>query len=110
MQISDLGNDDDFKTYWESNMHVKNPWYEVDLGVEMPLNMVTITEAKKGILQYRIQCFIHQKWETIFTGSNTHTVKIHRFDRVWGSKIRVLFDSFSANPTIAELGVYNERR
>jgi alpha-L-fucosidase len=24
-QISDFGNDDDFKTYWESNIHVKEP-------------------------------------------------------------------------------------
>ena len=110
MQISDLGNDDDFKTYWESNIHVKDPWYAVDLGTEKPFNMVTITEAKKGIHQYRIQYFTHEQWETVFEGSNSHTVKIHRFGRVWGSKIRILFDSFNANPTIAELGVYNERR
>ena len=110
MQISDLGNDDDFKTYWESNMHMKNPWYQVDLGIEKPFNLVTITEAKKGIQQYRIQYFTHEKWETVFEGTNPRTVKIHRFDRVWGSKIRILFDSFTANPTISELGVYNERR
>jgi len=110
MQISDLGNDDDFKTYWESNIHVKNPWYGVDLGTEKPFNMVVITEAKKGIKQYRIQYFTHGQWETVFEGSNSHIVKIHRFNRVWGSKIRILFDSFTANPTIAELGVYNERR
>lgn len=91
-------------------MHVKNPWYEVDLGAERPFNMVIITEAKKGIRQYRIQSFSHEKWEAIFEGSNTRTVKIHRFDRVWGSKIRILFDNYSANPTIAELGVYDERR
>ncbi len=110
MQISDFGNDDDFKTHWESNMHVEKPWYEVDLGVERPFNMVTITEAKKGVQKYRIQYFCHEQWKTIVEGNNLHSVKIHRFDRVWGSRVRVLFDSFTANPTIAELGVYNERR
>ena len=110
MQISDFGNDDDFKTYWESNINVKNPWYEIDLGIEKSFNMITITEVRKGIQQYRIQYFANQEWKTIFEGSNPHAVKIHRFGRVWGSKIRILFDSFTANPTIAELGVYNERR
>ena len=110
MQISDFGNDDDFHSHWESNEHIEKPWYTVDLEVEKPFNMVTITEAKKGVLKYRIQYFAQQTWKTIVEGSNQHTVKIHRFDRVWGSKVRVLFDSFTANPTIAELGVYNERR
>jgi alpha-L-fucosidase len=110
MQISDFGNDDNFKTCWESNMHIKDPWYEVDLGIEKPFNLITITEAKKGVQKYRIQYFAKEEWKTIIEGTNQHTVKIHRFERVWGSKVRVLFDNFTANPTIAELGMYNERR
>jgi alpha-L-fucosidase len=110
MQISDFGNDDDFHSHWESNKNSLEPWYEVDLKIEKPFNMVVITEAMRGVEKYRIQYFAQQKWITIVEGSNQHTVKIHRFDRVWGSKVRVLFDSFTANPTIAELGVYNERR
>ena len=109
MQISDFGNDDNFKSHWESNIHIEKPWYEIDLGVERPFNMVVMTEAKKGVQKYRIQYFSQQEWKTVVEGSNLHTVKIHRFERVWGSKVRVLFDSFTANPTIAELGVYNER-
>ena len=110
MQISDFGNDDNFKTHWESNEHIANPWYEVDLEVEKPFNMVVLTEAMKGVQKYRIQYFAHQSWKTIVEGSDLRTVKIHRFDRVWGSKVRVLFDNFTANPTVAELGLYNERR
>ena len=110
MQISDFGNDDDFHSHWESNKNIEKPWYEVDLQIEKPFNTIVLTEAMRGVEKYRIQYFTQQKWVTIVEGSNQHTVKIHRFDRVWGSKIRILFDSFTANPTIAELGVYNERR
>ena len=110
MQISDFGNDDDFKTYWESNKNIQNPWYEVDLEIERPFNLITITEANKGVQKYHVQYFSQQTWKTILEGSNQHTVKIHRFERVWGSRVRILFDSFTANPTIAELGIYNERR
>lgn len=110
MQISDFGNDDNFKTCWESNVHIKDPWYEVDLGIEKPFNLIAITEARKGVQKYRIQYFAKEEWKTIVEGTSQHTVKVHRFERVWGSKVRVLFDSFTANPTIAELGVYNERR
>jgi alpha-L-fucosidase len=109
-QISDFGNDNDFKTDWESNVHVKEPWYAVDLVTEQPFNMVVLTVPHKGIRDYRLQYFAEGAWKDLASGPNDRLVKIHRFDRVWGSRVRVLFPDNGVHPAISELGIYNERR
>ncbi len=109
-QISDFGNDDDFKTAWESNVHVKEPWYAIDLGTEQPFNMVVMTVPRSGLGDYRLQYFSEGTWKDLPAKPSGRLVKIHRFDRVWGSRVRVLFPDNGVQPAIAELGVYNERR
>ncbi len=109
-QISDFGNDDDFKTYWESNVHVKEPWYAVDLVTEQPFNLIVLSVPRKGIREYRLQYFAEGTWKDLLAAANDKLVKIHRLDRVWGSRVRVLFPDNGIQPAISELGVYNERR
>jgi alpha-L-fucosidase len=111
MWIMDFGNDDNFNTAWLSNPTVKTPWYEVDLGKEHAFNTIVLTEKEQHITKYRLEYFSSGTWKPLATGGDDRTrVKIHRFARVWGSKVRVLIDAFDAPPSIAELGVYNERR
>jgi alpha-L-fucosidase len=44
------------------------------------------------------------------SGEDKGKVKVHRFNRVWGEKVRILIDGFGETPAIAEFGVYDERR
>ncbi len=108
--ISDFGNDDDFKTSWESNKHVKEPWYSVDLATEQPFNMIVLTVPRKEIGNYKLQYSSEGTWKDLPTTAKEHLVKIHRFDRVWGSQVRVLFPENGPRPAVSELGIYNERR
>lgn len=111
MNIMDFGNDDDFTTSWESNPEVKHPWYEVDLGKETYFNMIVLSEGNQSVIsKYHLEYFSNNKWVPLLTGTDKKSIKIHRFDPVWGNKIRVLIDDFTAPPAIAELGVYNEQR
>ena len=109
MQIMDFANDDDFSSGWDSNRAVKQPWLEIELGkAEQPINLVTITQAH--IKKYRLEYFQNNVWHTIYSGVNDKShIIIHRFERVWASKIRIVIDEFSAPPVIGEFGVYNER-
>lgn len=109
-EISDFGNDDNFKTSWVSNLHVKEPWYEVDLLTEKPFNAIVLTAGRKGMVDYKLQYFDRGEWKDIKAESSSRTVKIHRFERVWGSRLRVLFPDNGIQPAVAELGVYDERR
>lgn len=110
MWIMDFGNDDNFNTAWLSNPTVKDPWYEVDLTKERSFNTIMIADNDSHMQRYRLQYFQGGKWKELLQSTNTSRIKIHRFDRVWGSKVRILIDSFDDTPGISEFGVYDERR
>lgn len=113
MQLMDFANDDNFKTGWESNPLVSKPWLEIELGNnEQPFNMITITEKNNNndIQSYKLEYLHNGKWQTIFSGTKSDVIKIHRFDKLWGNKVRISIEESKGSPTIAEFGVYNERR
>jgi alpha-L-fucosidase len=107
--IMDFANDDDFGTAWQSNKAIKNPWFEIDFKKDQPFNMITIVEPEANIRKYRLQYEENGKWKNILTGTDVQNIKIHRFNRVWGGKVRILIDEFSTPPAISEFGIYNER-
>ena len=110
MNIMDFANDDSFRSTWQSNRAVKSPWWEVDLGKEQAFNTITIVEDKARIKKYRLEYYVDGQWKPLANGEEQGLVKVHRFNRVWGNRVRILIDSFSEPPAIAEFGVYNERR
>jgi len=110
MWIMDFANDDNFSTAWVSNREVENPWYEVEFDRAKCFNMVSIVDSRRNIKKYRLQYNENGCWKTLVEGSSEARIKIHRFDRVWGEKVRILMDDCSGEPAIAEFGVYHERR
>lgn len=110
MNIMDFANDDNFRSSWQSNRSVKAPWLEIDLGKEQGFNMITIVEDKPRIKKYRLEYYVNGSWKPLLNGEDQGPVKVHRFSRVWGDRVRILIDEFSEPPAIAELGVYNERK
>jgi alpha-L-fucosidase len=112
MNIMDFANDDNFNTQWVSHESIKAPWFEITLsGNDTEFNMIVVTEAngQNRIEKYRLEYFANNEWRPILSGTDINRIKIHRFNKIWGSKIRILIDKFSDKPSIAELGVYNER-
>jgi alpha-L-fucosidase len=110
MNIMDFANDDRFTSSWQSNSTVKQPWYEIDFDKDQRFNMISIVEDGNNIKKYRLEYNENGTWKPLTKGEGEGRVKIHRFDSVWGGKVRILIDEFSAPPAIAEFGVYNERR
>jgi alpha-L-fucosidase len=111
MNIMDFANDDNFRTTWQSNPAVKQPWFEVELNKVQGFNMITIVEDKVRIKKYRLEYNENGVWKPLPSEcDNAGRVKIHRFARVWGNKVRILIDEFSETPALAEFGVFNEQR
>ena len=110
--IMDFGNDDNFSSEWQSNRSVRQPWFEVVLGVkEQTFNTITISQRNENkILAYKLEYLSNNKWKTLFDGENDDIIKIHRFNEVRGNKVRITINKFSAPPAISEFGVYNEKR
>ncbi len=108
--ISDFANDDNFKTSWRSEESVSEPWIEFDLqGVE-PFNAFMFYDTHGRITRYRLLYEQDGQWITFFDGSKEGKAKIHRFNTLWGDKVRIEIKEFSGQPWIAEVGLYNERR
>lgn len=110
MWIMDFGNDDDFTTSWRSNKVVAIPWLEVDLDKCHSFNMITITDLQGSIQRYRLLYETDGIWKEICSGDKADKVKVHRFDRVWGNKVKIEIESTRGQASIAEFGVYDEQR
>ncbi|WP_455637677.1 alpha-L-fucosidase [Parabacteroides sp.] len=110
MWIMDFANDDDFTTGWRSNRAVAKPWWEVDLGKCHSFNMITITDLKESMQSYRLLYEADGVWKEICSGNNASKVKVHRFDRIWGNKVRIEIDSTNGQASVTEFGVYDEQR
>lgn len=109
----DFANDDDFGTCWNSNPAVKVPWYSVSFEREQPFNMVVITDRSNNRLQeYRLEYRTSGVWKPLYDGKapTDLRVKIHRFDIVWGDAVRMTVLKSNATTSIAEFGVYCERK
>lgn len=110
MCISDFGNDDDFSTAWVANEALPDAWYEVRLDSRRPFNAVSISCGVDNMPAYRLVYFDAGKWHELDVEPKDGAVKIHRFERVKGERVKVVFDNFDVAPAITELGVYNEMR
>ncbi|WP_421940052.1 alpha-L-fucosidase [Pedobacter sp.] len=109
MDIMDFANDDNYKSSWRSNAAVKAPWFEIDLKNEQAVNMVVVTEQKPNINTYALEYWNGVTWNKVFEGKNEERIKIHRFNRIWTSKVRIRILQSKESPSIAEFQVFNER-
>jgi alpha-L-fucosidase len=111
MWIMDFATDDDFGKPWISNPIVKTPWFEVVFKNDQAFNTIVIAESgKPRIKKYRLEYYQNGIWKPILSGENSGRIKVHRFGRVYGERVRIWIDGFNAPPQIAEFGVFNERR
>jgi hypothetical protein len=65
---------------------------------------ISIAEEKSNVSKYRLEYFSNSEWKPIFNGENNKKVKINRFDRVWGSKVRIWIDKSDHQASISSLG------
>jgi alpha-L-fucosidase len=110
MNIMDFANDDDYRSSWRSNSTVQQPWYEIDFQNERSFNTVVVAEEKANITGYTLDYWDGVAWQPLVTGTNGNRIKLHRFKRVWGSKVRIQITTYDHQPSIAEFQVFDERR
>lgn len=108
--IMDFGNDDNFSSAWHSNKRIEEPWYEVELDRTRPFNMISLVDNNESFSSYRVYYEKDGVWHEIPLQVKPGKVKVHRFNEVWGDKVKVVFKKNGEKMYLSELGVYNERR
>ena len=109
MMIMDFGNDDNFRTSWESNPEVAQPWFEVSFPAYETFNAITVYDSRRCIRRYSILYERNGEWrELVANAGNDRKIKLHRFESVRGGKVKILIHESTRPPAIAEIGVYNE--
>lgn len=108
--IMDYGNDDNFGSAWISNKRIKEPWFEVELDRTTSFNMVTLVDHNRSFSNYRLFYEKDGVWHEIPVQAQPGKVKVHRFDTVWGNRVKVTFTPSAECMTLHEIGVYHERR
>ncbi|MGZ3756504.1 MAG: alpha-L-fucosidase [Mucilaginibacter sp.] len=110
MNIMDFANDDSFRTSWESNPEVKSPWYEIDFKHPTTFNTIVIAESEANINHYRLEYQQNGIWKLLFNSGNAKKIKLHRFAKVTANSVRISDIQSAKTASIAEFGVYNEKR
>ncbi len=111
--IMDFANDDDFGTCWNSNPEVKVPWYSVTFEREKPFNMVVITDRNNDRLQeYRLEYRTGGTWNLLYEGKGSYRSACENppFRYGLGDAVRMTVLNPNGTTSIAEFGVYCERR
>lgn len=109
--LMDFANDDDFTTDWESNVLVKNPFWQVQLDASRPIDLVAITQMEAGVLQsYRLSYQDKAgQWHVLFDGQapSQNRVLEHRFAPVAACALRLDFTGYNGQVKLAEVGAYS---
>lgn len=81
------------------------------LQLQQEFNLITIAQrGENRFNKYRLEYFHNDRWIPLVSSENKDVIKMHRFENVYGNKVRILIDEFGKPPVIAEFGVYNERK
>lgn len=109
MWIMDFANDDNFETAWRSNPSVRHPWFIVDLGKTTSFNAIVIADLDATFQDYVLYYEENGVWKPILTTPSDKNIKVHRFERIHGNKVKVeIKPNGSISPSIMEIGIYNE--
>lgn len=74
--------------------------------------MISLVDNNESFSSYRIHYLKDGVWHEIPVTPKNGKIKVHRFDEVWGNKVKVTFTKKNENERmyLNEIGVYNERR
>jgi alpha-L-fucosidase len=84
------------------------PWYEIDFKNERSFNTVVVAEEKANITGYTLDYWNGISLLPLFDGCNGERIKLHRFGRVWASKVRMQIRAYDHQPFLADFQMFDE--
>ncbi|EMI57271.1 alpha-L-rhamnosidase [Rhodopirellula sallentina SM41] len=101
-------NDQNAETSWKA-ASAQSQWLEAAWIKPQTFDTIEIDEIGDRIKSYRLQVWDGDRWRDLFEGKECGSGRIHQFDVVTASKMRLQIDQCSDLPEVAELRILNER-
>ncbi|WP_068259768.1 family 78 glycoside hydrolase catalytic domain [Rubripirellula obstinata] len=98
-------NDDDMQTLWMAR-NSNDQWLEVEWMQPQTVNKVFIHEVGNHITSHAIEYLNGSDWTQVADGDDCGSNKVHEFEAVTSKRIRLLIETASKVPSIAEFQIY----
>ncbi|MDR1136121.1 MAG: discoidin domain-containing protein [Clostridiales Family XIII bacterium] len=94
-------------SYWEAASR-KDAWIAAAIKLPVDVSGVFLSEQTPRAESFRIQAMVEDDWRDVYTGSTIGAEGLTASFSVNTDKLRVVFDSASAAPTIKELRILDK--
>lgn len=101
-------NDENPETSWKAASDRKQ-WLEASWIKPQTFTLVQIDEVGDHILDHQLQFWKDDRWHDLVAGEKCGAGRIHSFDPVTASKLRLLIDSSSGPPEVSELKIMRKQ-
>ncbi|MBV5283546.1 MAG: alpha-L-fucosidase [Paludibacter sp.] len=115
---SDLANDGNYQTAWRPNQTSKTAFLEINFDVPTTINCIGFVETdnlsfkikplQNALDSYKIEYWDTNVWKSIEITNTANKVRIHKFNSISTTKVRILIESFKPGFGISEILIYNQ--
>lgn len=103
--------DDDYNTYWQSNIHAEIPYIEINFHEEKEFNIIQIQEyipLGQNIHEFKIYTFKNNGWFELYNGKTVGYKHIAKIPKTITSRIKISFLEYNEPPAINNVAIYND--
>jgi len=101
--IKNINNGDWSGHGWIADSKDKEPWAEIDFAKPTKVKKAIIYENGNNVKRFELQCYIGDKWETIYKGDKIKNGVEIVLRGITTHKIRLVLKEFNSIPEIQEL-------
>lgn len=103
--------DDNYDTYWQSNLDAEIPYIEINFDEEKEFNIIQIQEyipLGQNIDEFKIYAFKNNGWFQLYNGKTIGYKHIAKIPRITTSRIKISFLEYNEPPAINNVAIYND--
>ena len=101
--------DGDYDTYWATPDDTKEATIEVDLGAPTEFDRALVQEyipLGQRVARHEVLAWTGEHWKRVAEGTTIGYKRLHRFEPVTATKVRLVLRESKACPTINTFGVF----
>lgn len=103
--------DNKYDTYWQADKNQSIVTFDISLPSAKKFNLLQLQEniaVGQRVESFELEAFTKNEWKTVAKGTTIGYKRLVKFDALSAQKLRFKITGSRLNPTISEIGLYNE--